>query len=213
MQAVIFDMDGLMIDTEGVYWTITRQMAREFGKEVSEDTLSRMTGRAPLESVKLYVRETGLPWSPERVMLERNKRVLKVITEGVDPMPGLMKVLDGLALRFKLAVATSTRRDFVDLIFRGLRLHRYFSVIQTSDDIHRGKPDPETYQLAMSKLGIALGNVLSWRIRPTAPWPPSAPGPTPSRCRRSIPEARIFTSPIMSRKTCSMPSRILMKSC
>ena len=47
MHAVIFDMDGLMIDSEGIYWAVARQMAREFGKEVSDETLGRMMGRAP----------------------------------------------------------------------------------------------------------------------------------------------------------------------
>ena len=64
MQAIIFDMDGLMVDTEGIYWAVARQMAREFGKEVSDDTLGRMMGRAPIESVELYARNwdlIGLP--------------------------------------------------------------------------------------------------------------------------------------------------------
>ncbi len=154
MQAVIFDMDGLMIDTEGIYWAVARQMAREFGKEVSDETLGRMMGRAPLESVELYARELGLTRPPEQLMRERDSRVLEIFKQGIEPMPGLMEVLDDLRPRFRLAVATSARMSFVNIIFGGLGLHRLFDVIQTSDDIRRGKPDPEIYQLAMSKLGI-----------------------------------------------------------
>jgi HAD superfamily hydrolase (TIGR01509 family) len=154
MQAVIFDMDGLMIDSEGIYWTVARQMAREFGKEVSDDTLGRMMGRAPLESVELYARELGLTTPPEQLMRQRDQRVLDVLRKGIEPMPGLMEVLESFRPRFKLAVATSARLSFVNLVFGGLGIHRFFDILQTSDDIHRGKPDPEIYQLAMSKLGV-----------------------------------------------------------
>ncbi|HWE02051.1 MAG TPA: HAD family phosphatase [Tepidisphaeraceae bacterium] len=154
MQAVIFDMDGLMIDSEGIYWAVARQMAREFGKEVSDDTLGRMMGRAPLESVELYARELGLNRPPEQLMRERDQRVLEIFQGGIEPMPGLMQVVEDLRPRFKMAVATSARLSFVNIIFGGLGIHRFFDIIQTSDDIHRGKPDPEIYLLAMSKLGV-----------------------------------------------------------
>lgn len=154
MQAVIFDMDGLMIDSEGIYWAVARQMAREFGKEVSDDTLGRMMGRAPLESVELYVRELGLTLPPEQLMRQRDQRVLDILRKGIEPMPGLMEILEAFRPRFKIAVATSARLSFVNIVFGGLGIHRFFDVLQTSDDIHRGKPDPEIYQLAMTKLGV-----------------------------------------------------------
>jgi len=51
MLAVIFDMDGLMIDSEKIYWAVGRELAREYGKEVSDETLGRMMGRSPIDSV------------------------------------------------------------------------------------------------------------------------------------------------------------------
>jgi HAD superfamily hydrolase (TIGR01509 family) len=158
MQAVIFDMDGLMIDTEGIYWAVTRQMAREAGKTVSDETLGRMMGRAPLDSIQLLVREVGLTQNPEELMRQRDARVLEIFRRGVEPMPGLMEVLESFRPRFKIAVATSARMNFVNLLFGGMGIHRYFDVLQTSDDIHRGKPDPEIYQLAMTKLGVGPGD-------------------------------------------------------
>src|ERR1700733_11076059 len=56
-----------------------------------------------------------------------------------------------------MAIATSARLSFVDLIFGNLQIHRYFDVLQTSDDITRGKPDPQIYQMAMEKLGVTPG--------------------------------------------------------
>ena len=148
-------MDGLMIDSEGIYWAVARQMARERGKSVSDETLGRMMGRAPIESVELYAHEVGLSEPASALMIERDARVLDIIRQGIEPMPGLIEVLEDLRPRFKMAVATSARMSFVEIIFGNLKLNRFFDVIQTSDDISRGKPDPEIYQLAMRKIGIA----------------------------------------------------------
>src|ERR1700709_559384 len=120
MDAVIFDMDGLMIDSEGIYWAVARQMAREFGKEVSDQTLGRMMGGAPLEDVELYARELGLIRPAEQLMRERDERVLEIFKQGIEPMPGLLQVIEELRPRFKMAVATSARMSFVDIIFGGL---------------------------------------------------------------------------------------------
>src|SRR5690349_7249201 len=122
MQAVIFDMDGLMIDSEGVYWAVGRQMAREFGRTVSDETLGRMMGRAPLESMQLYADELGLTESPEILMHERDARVVEIFTRGTEPMPGLIETLQSLHPRFKLAVATSARMSFVNIILGGMGL-------------------------------------------------------------------------------------------
>lgn len=157
MQAVIFDMDGLMIDSEGIYWAVARQMARECGKEVSDETLGRMMGRAPLDSIQLFAREVGLTQPPEELMRQRDARVFEIFRKGTEPMPGLMEVLESFRPRFKIAVATSARLNFVNLIFGGMGIHHFFDVLQTSDDVRHGKPDPEIYQLAMTKLGVKPG--------------------------------------------------------
>lgn len=154
MDAVIFDMDGLMIDTECIYWAVAREMAQEAGKTVSDDTLGRMMGRAPLDSVQLYAREVGLTQPAEELMRERDRRVLEVFKKGIQPMPGLMEILEAFRPRFKIALATSARMHFVELIFGNMDLHRFFDVLQTSDDIVNGKPHPEIYLKAMNKLGV-----------------------------------------------------------
>lgn len=155
MRAVIFDMDGLLIDSEKIYWAVGRQMAREFGKNVSDQTLGRMMGRAPIESISLYAQELGLSQSPHELLEMREARVLKVMRNGVEPMPGVFEALNQLRPRFKLAIATSAPSRFVDVVMASLDIRSYFDAIQTSDDITHGKPDPEIYLKAMAKIGIA----------------------------------------------------------
>ena len=69
-------------------------------------------------------------------------------------MPGLLTVLPMLAAKYKLAIATSATRAMVDVIMEPLQLLSYFTVVQTSDDVVNGKPNPEIYLKAMNRLGV-----------------------------------------------------------
>ena len=155
MRAVIFDMDGLMIDSEKIYWAVGRQMAREFGKTVSDETLGQMMGRAPIESVTLYRNALGLSDSPEKLLETREARVERQMQGGVEPMPGLYEAIELLRPQFKLAIATSAPGRFLNVVLDKLRLREYFAALQTSDDIKHGKPDPEIYLKVIGKLGVA----------------------------------------------------------
>lgn len=154
MRAIVFDMDGLMIDSEKVYWAVGRELAREFGKEVSDQTLGRMMGRSPIKSMEVYAGELGLKQSPHELLEMREARVKKALEQGVDPMPGLFEVLEEFKSKYKLAIATSAPMYLVDVIAAKLRLRPYFDAIQTSDDVVHGKPDPEIYLNAMSRLDV-----------------------------------------------------------
>lgn len=155
MRAIVFDMDGLMIDSETVYWAVGRELAREFGKEVSDQTLGKMMGRSPIKSVEIYAQDLGLSQSPRELLAMREARVKQALERGVEPMPGLFDVLDRFKRRHKLAIATSAPMELVEVVARKLDLRRYFDAIQTSDDVTHGKPDPEIYLKAMGRLGVA----------------------------------------------------------
>ncbi len=154
IRAVIFDMDGLMIDSESIYWAVGRRIAKSYGKEVSNQTLGRMMGRSPLDSVKLFVRELQLDADPAELLAKREEEVFQLFKQGVTPMPGLREMLDRFRPRYQLAIATSARRPFVDVVLAGLGIADRFAVLQTSDDVVHGKPEPEIYLKAMGKLAV-----------------------------------------------------------
>jgi len=80
--------------------------------------------------------------------------VKQALERGVDPMPGLLEVLPMLKRSYVLGVATSAPMYLAEIVMRKLSIGSFFGVIQTSDGIAKGKPDPEIYQTAMGKLGI-----------------------------------------------------------
>ncbi len=148
-------MDGLMIDSESVYWAAGRKVAALYGKTVADATLGRMMGRKPIESLQVFAAEVGLDASPEELLTLRDDLAFESLSKRVPMMPGLPEVLAGLHGRYILAVATSATRKFVDAIMVNLGIAHRFKVIQTSDDVTRGKPDPEIYLKAMARAGVA----------------------------------------------------------
>lgn len=154
IRAVIFDMDGLMIDSERVYWLAGREVAQRYGKTVLDATLGRMMGRSPVDSMRVFALETAIAVAPEKLLEERDARVADIFRAGVTPMPALHATLDRLHPKYSLAIATSARRYFVDIIDTTIDFTRYFSAIQTSEGVVEGKPHPEIYLKAMAQLGV-----------------------------------------------------------
>ncbi len=156
IRAILFDMDGLMIDTEPLYWEVARRLAREHGATVSDPTLRRMMGRSRHESMEIFRQDCGIiDASTEQLLERRENLMLERYRHGVAPMPGLLPMLRQFADRLEMAVVTSSPRKFTDVLLPALGIDRYFRVVQTGDGITNGKPDPEIYLEATRKLGLS----------------------------------------------------------
>src|SRR4051812_37364449 len=151
-------MDGLMIDTEHLYWDVGRELAGEYGKTVSDQTLRKMMGRDRLASSRIFVEETGVPLLAEEGMVRREDKMLERFRRGgIEPMPGLREILERFAGRLRLGVATSSPRVLVKAALPAIGVEKLFDAITAGDEITHGKPDPEIYQKTMTKLGVEPG--------------------------------------------------------
>jgi HAD superfamily hydrolase (TIGR01509 family) len=155
IQALIFDMDGLMIDSERLYFEAEREIAAAHGKVVEDATLWKMMGRKPLESMRLFVEELGIRQRAEDLLRRRDGLMREKLARDLKPMPGLEHILERFHAKLRLAVATGAQREFLDITLDSLKIREKFDVLQTSDGIARGKPDPEIYLAACEKLGLA----------------------------------------------------------
>jgi HAD superfamily hydrolase (TIGR01509 family) len=154
-QAIIFDMDGLMVDTERLYWAVAREIAAQRNKTVPDATLRRMMGRSRLESIRIFMQECAITdRNVDQIADERDKLVLERFRAGFEPMPGLIEILKRFHGRLKLGVATSALRKFTDVILPTIGVDEFFQAVQTGDDIVNGKPDPEIYLKAMAQVGV-----------------------------------------------------------
>ncbi len=154
LKALIFDMDGLMIDSERLYWQVEMELARSYGKEVKEETLWKMMGRRPIEGMRIFVEDLGLPISPEDALALRDTRMRGKYRDESDAMPGLFHILDTFYGKLDLAVCTGAQREFMEIVVDRLETREQFDVLQASDEIKKGKPDPEIYLITCAKLGV-----------------------------------------------------------
>jgi HAD superfamily hydrolase (TIGR01509 family) len=153
-RGLILDMDGLMIDSERLYFEAEREIARLFGKEVRDETLWKMMGRNPAESIRVFVEDLDLSPGVEEILRLRNRIMRGKLKSDLVPMPGLMDLIQIFSRQLKLAVCTGAQKEFLDIVVDGLKIRESFQVLQASDDIKKGKPDPEIYLKTCQKLKL-----------------------------------------------------------
>jgi len=159
VKGVVFDMDGLMVDTEGLYFRVEREIGKRYGKVVDDALLHRMMGQKPLDSLRLFVSELGIDEDPARLLAERDEKILQAIREDLKPMPGLFEMLSALRPVAKLGIGTGNTRVMVEEILEVLKLKDMFDFVQTSDNVQSGKPSPEIFQKACEGLGLSPSDV------------------------------------------------------
>jgi len=154
-RAIIFDMDGLMVDTERLYFAAERELARRRGLRVADETLARMMGRGPVAAMEIFAADLALAEAPRDLLAEREELMARALREDLRPMPGLWRIIDDWHGRLLLAIATGARREFLDIVVDGLGVRDRFALFVTSSDgIANGKPDPEIFLKACAGLGL-----------------------------------------------------------
>lgn len=154
MKAIIFDMDGLMIDSERLYIQAQDEITAQFGKRLPEEVRFKMMGRKPIESITLFVKELEIPAKPEDILAQRNKMMKEKMQNELEAMPGLYEILNEFNGQVKLAVCTGAQGEFLDIALDRLDIRDRFAVLQSSDDVNQGKPHPEIVLKACEKLGL-----------------------------------------------------------
>ena len=154
MKAIIFDMDGLMIDSERLYFATEREIAKEFGKTVDDKTLWNMMGRSPLEAMEIFVKNLNLSMTPKDLLIKRDKIMIEKYKNDLYPMKGLIEIINEFYTKMKLAISTGAPKIFLDIVVDKFNIRKYFDILQTSDEIKNGKPDPEIYLKTIDKLNL-----------------------------------------------------------
>lgn len=160
MKALILDMDGLMIDSERLYFESQRQIAYRFGQTVSDQTLWKMMGRKPVESIRIFIKDLNIPVGEEEILGMRNQMMRDKLKNDLVAMDGLYEIIKNFKAKMKLAISTGAPREFLDIVLDKLQLRDVFAFCQTSDDVRNGKPDPEIYIKTCQGLGLHSGQCL-----------------------------------------------------
>lgn len=158
MQALIFDMDGLLIDSERLYFECQRELAREYGREADEEIFWKMMGRKPLEAVSIFCQELDLSIPPHQLLRRRDELMIEKMKNDLRLLPGIPEILAACRPVFRMAVATGAPAKFLNLVLDRFGLRDQFDVLVSSDEIDRGKPDPEIYLITANRLGVDPGD-------------------------------------------------------
>ena len=166
-QAVIFDMDGLMLDSERALLGCLAQAGADAGHDLPEDLLLSLIGSSDAVTRQIIASRVGAE-SVDALLRDSYARYDGIVAGGVPHRPGIIDLLDTLAAHgVPRAVATSTRRPLALRKLETAGLLPYFEHVATSSDVAHAKPAPDIYLLAAHKLGIAPRHCLVLEDSPT----------------------------------------------
>jgi pseudouridine-5'-monophosphatase len=156
--AVVFDMDGVLLDTERLYTEATQRIVGRFGKVFDWSVKGHMIGRPARDSARYLVDALDLPITPDDYLREREV-LFETLMPTADALPGARALVEALhALGVPIAVATSSASRLYDLkITRHRDWFARFRIVVNGDDprLAHGKPAPDIYLLVARELGVA----------------------------------------------------------
>ena len=153
--AVIFDLDGLMIDTEPLAQQAWDRVLQDHGKRLESDTFAKMIGLRLTESSKVIQAAYSLETSTTELADKETFYMSQIMTRGIPTMPGLRRLITELdRRRIPWAVATSSQRKYAVEVLGQLDLLEKCGGIAAGDEVEHGKPRPDVYLLAARRLGI-----------------------------------------------------------
>jgi HAD superfamily hydrolase (TIGR01509 family) len=159
--AVVFDLDGLMFDTEALFFRASAEVLESRGKRFTPEIMRALIGRRAVDVAGWLKTLAGLEESPEVILAEVRERFRAELDTAVHPTPGLFALLDHLRRRgLPSAVATSSGRAYADGLLTRHGLTDRFAFVLGSEDVSRGKPDPEIYRLAAERFAVNADELL-----------------------------------------------------
>jgi len=152
---VIFDMDGVLMDTVAIHWKAYNDLLQEkFGVTVGNEDLANLIGMSLGEQIPILNTKFGINIDAETFVPLADKRKEKFMDKLV-PKDGVVELLRSLKdSGVKMGVGTSTSRITAEQRLKNIGIHNYFSVIVGGEDVTIHKPDPEVYELVASQLGV-----------------------------------------------------------
>ena len=154
IDAVVFDLDGVLIDTEQLWGEVREDLARERGGRWSEHAQADMMGMSSPEWSRYMHEVVGLPESPDEIAEEVVQRMEARYRKRLPLIPGAREAVERLAARWPLGLASSSNRPLIDLALELGSLARLFTVTVSSEEVARGKPAPDVYLEAVRRLDV-----------------------------------------------------------
>ena len=154
IEAVVFDLDGVIIDSEESWEEVRRAYAEEHGRKFLPDSQERMMGMSTGEWSRHLAVDVGIGLPPERVATDVLERMAVRYRAALPLVPGAVDAVRRLAARFPLALASSSARVLIDQVLESAGLTGAFRTTLSTEEVARGKPFPDVYLEAANRLGL-----------------------------------------------------------
>ena len=158
IDTVVFDLDGLLLDTERLWDEVREELARERGGQWSERAQADMMGMSSPEWSRYMHDVVGLPESPDEIADEVVRRMVARYRERLPLIPGALEAVERLAAHWPLGLASSSNRPLIDLALELGGFAPLFAVTVSSEEVGRGKPSPDVYLEAVRRLEVEPPN-------------------------------------------------------
>jgi HAD superfamily hydrolase (TIGR01509 family) len=153
--AVVFDLDGVILQTEEVWDEVRGRYVVEQGGRYDEEAQRAMMGMSAPEWSRYLADELGVPGTPEETSADVVRLMEASYREKLPLIPGAREAVERLAMRWPLGLASSSNRPLIDAALELSGLDRFFRVTVSSEEVQRGKPAPDVYLEAARRLGVA----------------------------------------------------------
>lgn len=168
IRAVIFDMDGTLLDSERLSHKAWDAAAREVGECVTREVFLKMVGHRSVDCMRILQSEVGRPLPFETIIASAREHYARLVSSGVPLMPGVEEIFAFARERaWKIGIATSTRRESAQAKLEHAGLWQFVDTATCGDEVTTGKPDPEIYRVTAEKLGVPPENCLAVEDSPT----------------------------------------------
>ncbi len=160
-RAVVFDLDGLLVNTERLYVEVGRRILARRGCDFPQELIDQMMGRPTPVAIELMIAYHGLDDTVEQIIGESDAIFPALLDAHLEPMPGADELLDYLSEHgIPYGLATGSRGRFVQMVLDRTGWHGRFEFILAAEDVREGKPAPEIYCTATQRLGLPPRQVL-----------------------------------------------------
>jgi len=155
--AVVFDLDGVIVDSEQVWDDVRERYTREVGGTYVETAARDMMGMSSHEWSRYMAERLGVPGNPDEINAEVVRRMLARYGEAPPLIPGAVDAVRRIAAARPLAIASSSNPELIEVVVASAGLADVFEVRVSSQEVGRGKPAPDVYLEAARRLGVEPG--------------------------------------------------------
>ena len=154
IEAVVFDLDGVIVDSEQVWDDVRQVYTREVGVAFPPEATRAMMGMSSPEWSRYMAESVGVPGTPEQINADIVERMLERYGAAPPLIPGAVDAVRGIAARWPLAIASSSNAELIEVVLRAAGIDELFASAVSSEQVARGKPAPDVYLEAARRLGV-----------------------------------------------------------